>query len=164
MQLMFTETPCFGKNKRTQNITQNTQKYTLRRATKVTISKYCGWCRQKKPALRMFFLAGVTETNDAHLQRAALSGRGSTGNDTEIGSIWTLSILMRCRCMRILLWWLLCDGIICCPLHAVDGSPLSMKNLQRCSPRIDPVHLICATQPGVSHTSPKHVKLEGGLS
>ena len=52
------------------------------------------------------------------------SGRGLTGNDTEIGSIWDLSILMGHRCMRILLRWLLCDGIICGPLHAVDGSPL----------------------------------------
>jgi len=40
------------------------------------------------------------------------------------GSIWDLSILMGYRCMRILLWWLICDGIICGPLHAVDGSPL----------------------------------------
>jgi len=31
---------------------------------------------------------------------------------------------MACRCMRILLWWLLCDGTICGRLHAVDGSPL----------------------------------------
>ena len=54
----------------------------------------------------------------------APSGLWLTGNDTEIGSIWDLSILMRCRCMRIFLWWLLCDGIICGPLHAVDGSPL----------------------------------------
>ena len=29
MQLMYTEIPCFGENKRTQKITQNTQKYTL---------------------------------------------------------------------------------------------------------------------------------------
>jgi len=65
---------------------------------------------------------------------AQQSGRGLTGNDTEIGglrgndteigSIWDLSILMGCRCIRILLWWLFCDGIICGPLHAVDGSPL----------------------------------------
>jgi len=56
------------------------------------------------------------------------SGRGLIGNDTEIsvsyGSIWDLSILMGYRCMRIALWWLLCDGIIWGPLHAVDGSPL----------------------------------------
>ena len=39
-------------------------------------------------------------------------------------SIWDPSILMGCRCMMILLWWLLCDGIIHDPLHAVDGSPL----------------------------------------
>ena len=31
---------------------------------------------------------------------------------------------MGCRCMRILLWWLLCDGFIFGPLRAVDGSPL----------------------------------------
>jgi len=55
---------------------------------------------------------------------APLSGRGLTGNDSEIGSTWDLSILMGYRCMRILPWWLLCDGIICGPLHAVDGSPL----------------------------------------
>jgi len=52
------------------------------------------------------------------------SGRGLTGNDTEIGSIWDLSILMGYRCMRILLWWLLYDGIICGPVHAVNPSPL----------------------------------------
>jgi len=40
-----------------------------------------------------------------------------------------------------------------CPLIQV----LSMKTLQRCGLRIDPVHLIYATQPGVSHTSPVHV-------
>jgi len=34
---------------------------------------------------------------------------------------------------------------------------LSMKTLQRCGLRIDPVHLIYATQPGISHTSPVHV-------
>jgi len=28
------------------------------------------------------------------------------------------------RYMRILLWWLFCDGIICGPLYVVDGSPL----------------------------------------
>ena len=61
MQLMYTERPCFGENKRTQKITQNTRKYILRRATKVTISK-------KKPCFVRFFLAGVTEQNDAHLQ------------------------------------------------------------------------------------------------
>jgi len=54
----------------------------------------------------------------------ATSGRGLTRNDTEIGSVWDPSILMGCRCMRILLWRLLCDGMICGPLHAVDGSPL----------------------------------------
>jgi len=53
----------------------------------------------------------------------ALSGRRLTGNNTETGSIWDLSILMGYRCMKILLWLLLCDGIICGPLHAVDGSP-----------------------------------------
>ena len=39
-------------------------------------------------------------------------------------SIWDLSILMGCRCMRISLWWLFCDGIICGPVYAVDVSPL----------------------------------------
>jgi len=40
---------------------------------------------------------------------------------------------------------------------------LSMKTLEGCGLRIDPVHLTCATQPGVSHTSPIHVgkTLEG---
>jgi len=77
------------------------------------------------------------------------SGRGLTGNDTEIVSatqrldpmsdirvhmrpeyidgivsICDPSILMGCRCMRIFLWWLPCDGTICGPLHAVDVSPL----------------------------------------
>ena len=55
---------------------------------------------------------------------AAPSGRGLTGNNTEIGSIWDLSILMGCKCTKILLWWLLYDGIICGPLHVVDSSPL----------------------------------------
>ena len=41
-----------------------------------------------------------------------------------IGSIWDLSILMGYRCMRILLWCLLYDGIIFGPLHPVDVSPL----------------------------------------
>ena len=40
------------------------------------------------------------------------------------GSIWDLCILMGCRYMKILLWWLLCDGIFFGPLHAVDASPL----------------------------------------
>ena len=40
------------------------------------------------------------------------------------GSIWDLSILMGYRYMRIFLWCLFCDGIICGPLHVVDGSPL----------------------------------------
>jgi len=31
---------------------------------------------------------------------------------------------MRCRCMRILIRWLLCDAIISGPLHSVDTSPL----------------------------------------
>jgi hypothetical protein len=58
------------------------------------------------------------------LTGAPPSGRGLTGNATEIVSIWDTNILMGCRCMRILLWWLLCDGIIYGPLHAVDASPL----------------------------------------
>jgi len=33
------------------------------------------------------------------------SGPGLTGNDKEIVSMWDPSILMGCRCMRILLWW-----------------------------------------------------------
>ena len=49
---------------------------------------------------------------------APLSGRGLTGNERQIVSIWDPSILMGYRCMRILLWWLLCDGIICGPLHS----------------------------------------------
>jgi len=52
------------------------------------------------------------------------SGRVLTWNDTEIGSIWDLSVLMGYRCMRILLWWLLCNGIFCGPLRVVDGSSL----------------------------------------
>ena len=67
MQLMYPETPCFGENTRTQKITQNTQKYTLRRAIKVTSSKFRGRHRQKT-APRAVFLAGVTDKNDAHLQ------------------------------------------------------------------------------------------------
>ena len=63
---------------------------------------------------------------------------------------------MRYRCMRILFWCLFCDGIIFGHLQAVQGSPLSMNTLQRCSPQIDPVYLMCTTQPGVSHTSPIH--------
>ena len=57
VKLIYTETPCFGENKRTPKITKNTGKCTLQRATKVTISNF----------LRTVFLAGVTETNDAHL-------------------------------------------------------------------------------------------------
>jgi len=37
MQLMYTETPCFGENKGIQKIAQNTRKYILQQATKVTI-------------------------------------------------------------------------------------------------------------------------------
>ena len=48
MQLMYTETPCFGENKRTPKITQNTRKYILRRATTVTISNFRGWRRKKR--------------------------------------------------------------------------------------------------------------------
>jgi len=66
MQLLYTETTCFGENKWTQKITQNTVKYILRRATKVMIAKYRGWCRKKK--LRAVFLTGFTKNNDAHLQ------------------------------------------------------------------------------------------------
>ena len=62
MQLMYTETPCFGENKRNQKKTQNTRKYIFRRATKVTISKIC------EKQNRGIFLAGVTETNDVYLQ------------------------------------------------------------------------------------------------
>jgi len=65
MQSMYTETPCFGENRRTQKISQNTRKYILRRATEVTNSKFRGWRRNKK---KRGFLAEVTETNDAHLQ------------------------------------------------------------------------------------------------
>jgi len=70
MQLMYTETPCFGENKWTQKITQNTRKYILWRATEVTIAKY--------PRFARFFLAGVTKKNDAHLQSfvARNAGRG----------------------------------------------------------------------------------------
>ena len=68
MKLMYTETPCFGENKWTQKITQNTRKYILRRATKVTIAKFRGWRCKKKTRFARFFLAGVTEKNDAHLQ------------------------------------------------------------------------------------------------
>ena len=50
--------------------------------------------------------------------------RAGVNRKRHIGSIRDLSILMRCRRMRILLRWLLCDGIICGPLHAVEGSPL----------------------------------------
>jgi len=46
------------------------------------------------------------------------SGRGLTGNEQQIVSIWDPSILMGCRCMRILPWCLLCDGIICGPLYS----------------------------------------------
>jgi len=48
MQLMYTETRCFGENKRTQKITQNTRKYILWRATKVMISKKYGDAAKKK--------------------------------------------------------------------------------------------------------------------
>ena len=70
--------------------------------------------------------AGVSSMGDilGLFAGVAPSERRLTGNDTKIGSIWDLSILMRYRCMRILLWWLLCDGIICGPLYVVDGSPL----------------------------------------
>ena len=50
--------------------------------------------------------------------------RAWVNSKRHIGSIRDLSILIRCRRMRILLRWLLCDGIICGPLHAVDASPL----------------------------------------
>jgi len=49
VKLIYTETPCFVKNKWTQKITKNTGKYTLTRATKVTISNFRGWRCQKKP-------------------------------------------------------------------------------------------------------------------
>jgi len=52
---MYTETPCFGENKLTQKITQNTWKYILQRATKVTIAKF----RDVKEKPAQFFLAGV---------------------------------------------------------------------------------------------------------
>jgi len=52
------------------------------------------------------------------------SGRGLTENYTEIVSIWDPSTLMGCRCMRILLWCQLCNGIVYGPLYAVDASPL----------------------------------------
>ena len=68
MQLMYTETPCFGENKRTQKNTPNTWKYILRRVTKVTTSKFRGWRRQKKPRFARFLLAGVIGKNDVHLQ------------------------------------------------------------------------------------------------
>jgi len=50
LQLMYTETPCCGENKWTRKITQNTQKYILQRATKVTIAKFRGWRRKEKTA------------------------------------------------------------------------------------------------------------------
>jgi len=104
----------------------------------------------------------VWATGCVYFTGAPPSGRGLTGNNTEIVSIWDPSILMGCRYMRIFLAWMLCDGTICGPLHAVEV--LSMKTLQGCGLRIDPVHLICTTQPGVSHTSPIHVGSEGGRS
>jgi len=58
MQLMYTETPCFGENKWTQKITQNTRKYILRRATKVTTSKFRSWRRKKKTEHRAVFFGG----------------------------------------------------------------------------------------------------------
>jgi len=55
MQLMYPETPCFGENKRTQKITQNTRKYILRHATKVTISEFAADAAKKKRASCGFF-------------------------------------------------------------------------------------------------------------
>ena len=55
MQLMYTETPCFGENRRNQKNTQNTQKYIFRRATKATISKFRGSRRKKNRASRGCF-------------------------------------------------------------------------------------------------------------
>ena len=76
MQWMYTETPCFGENKWTQKITQNTRKYILRRATKVTIAKFQD-CRRKEKnsASRMFF--GGSHENDAHVQSFFARNAGS---------------------------------------------------------------------------------------
>jgi len=64
MQLIYTETPCFGENKRIRKITQATRKYILRRASKVTISKYRGLTPQKKKkVLRAVFFGGSHEIN-----------------------------------------------------------------------------------------------------
>jgi len=82
MQLMYTETPCFGENKRTQQITQNTRKFILRHASKVTISKFRGWRRHKpallcmykhKPRLARFFFGGSHGKNDYFFQRCLIS-------------------------------------------------------------------------------------------
>jgi len=86
----------------------------------------------------------------------APSGRGLIGNNTEIGSIWDPSILMGYRYMRILLWHLFAMGWSVV-LYMSWMEVLSMKTLQRCGLRIDPVYLMHATQPGVSHTSRIHV-------
>ena len=62
---------------------------------------------------------------------------GLKGNDTEIASVGDLSILMRYRYMKIFLWPLFCDGMICGPLYVVDGSPLYG----------DPAEVLSADQP-----------------
>ena len=58
VKLIYSETPCFGENKRTRKVTQNTGKYNLRRATKVTISHFRGWRRHKITALGAVFFGG----------------------------------------------------------------------------------------------------------
>jgi len=68
MQLMYTEAPCSGENKRTQKITQNTRKFILRRATKVTISKFRGWRRKKQNCACAVFFGGSHGKKNAHLQ------------------------------------------------------------------------------------------------
>ena len=75
--------------------------------------------------------------------------RAGVNSKRHIGSIRDLSILMRCRRMRILLRWLLCDGIICGPLHAVeDEDPAEVRSTNR------PCTLdICNTARSFTHES-----------
>ena len=98
------------------------------------------------------------------------SGRGLTGNDTEMVNRGHRDCVhMRPEyfdgmqmhedfsVMNALRW-----GNLWSSLAVMEV--LSMKTLKRWGLRIDPVYLICATQPGVSHTSPIHVWLQGGRS
>jgi len=67
VKFIYTKILYFGEDKRTQKVTKNTGKYTLQRADIKNNIKFSRLTLQKNNrAFVRFFLAGVTEINDAH--------------------------------------------------------------------------------------------------